>query len=111
MGSLWREEGVVGISSVVCVGGVVGREGASYQVTMWSGGCLTMDKVCFCCNIDLRIQFLISVLALCRLAGLVCGGFYGPWFYLVLTLDILYLGADFLVIYSLFWKKDEGKPS
>merc|ERR1712080_593857 len=80
------------------------------KVTMWSEG-FSMDKVCFCCNIDVRIQFLIASLSVCRLAGLVCGGFYGPWFYLVLTLDILYLGADFLVIYSLFWKKDDGKPS
>ena len=46
-----------------------------------------------------------------RLAGIVCSFFYGPYFYLVLTLGSVYLASDFLLLFSLFWKSDNGKPS
>ena len=46
-----------------------------------------------------------------RLAGIVCSCFYGPYLYLVITLGSVYLAADFLLLYSLFWKSDDGKPS
>ena len=68
------------------------------------------------------------MLVLLRLAGLVCGGFYGPWFYLVICITgaylagdstkefILFLGqfyhvsADVILLYSLFIKTNDGKP-
>ena len=57
-----------------------------------------------------------------------CGGFYGPWFYLVICITgaylagdstkefILFLGqfyhvsADVILLYSLFIKTNDGKP-
>lgn len=69
------------------------------------------EKICGCCPFDLGVQLLVGSVSLLRVAGVICGGFYGPWLYLVLTLGILYIAADFLLIYSLFWKTDDGKPS
>ena len=48
---------------------------------------------------------------LLRLAGIVCSFFYGPYLYLVITIGSVYLAADFLLLYSLFWKSDGGKPA
>jgi len=68
-------------------------------------------RVCLCCPLDLGVQVLVGLISALRLVGVVCSGFYGPWLYLVLTLASLFLAADFLLIYSLFWKTDDGKPS
>merc|ERR1712025_8584 len=68
------------------------------------------ERVCFCLNFDLGIKILSTVLVLLRLAGLVCGGFYGPWFYLVICITGAYLAADVILLYSLFIKTNDGKP-
>merc|ERR1719429_320477 len=68
------------------------------------------DRVCFCLNFDLGIKILTTLLVLLRLAGLVCGGFYGPWFYLVICITGAYLAADVILLYSLFIKTNDGKP-
>jgi len=52
------------------------------------------ERVCFCLNFDLGIKILTTLLVLLRLAGLVCGGFYGPWFYLVICITGAYLAGD-----------------
>jgi len=67
------------------------------------------SKVC-CCSLDLGLQALVGSLSFLRLAGIICSGFYGPFLYLVLSIGILYIGADFLLVYSLFWKAVDGKP-
>merc|ERR1712059_40663 len=71
---------------------------------------MQLQKVCPCC-LDIGLQVLIGLISAFRLAGVICSGFYGPWFYLVLTLGVVYIGGDFLLFYSLFWKTDGGKPS
>jgi len=48
---------------------------------------------------------------LLRIAGLVCGAFYGPYIYLVICVTGIYLAADFILLLSLFKKTTEGKPS
>eukprot|EP00090_Calanus_glacialis_P024863 TRINITY_DN38588_c0_g1_i1.p1 TRINITY_DN38588_c0_g1~~TRINITY_DN38588_c0_g1_i1.p1 ORF type:complete len:180 (+),score=28.97 TRINITY_DN38588_c0_g1_i1:153-692(+) len=69
------------------------------------------EKVCICCNFDIGVQVLVIIVMVLRLAGIVCSCFYGPYLYLVITLGSVYLAADFLLLYSLFWKSDDGKPS
>ena len=46
-------------------------------------------------NNDLTIvhEVLVGLISLLRLVGVMCGGFYGPWLYLVLTLASLYLAG------------------
>jgi len=68
------------------------------------------SKVCCCCPLNIGLQALVSCLTALRLAGVICSGFYGPFLYLVLSIGILYIAADFLLVYSLFWKAMDGKP-
>jgi len=68
---------------------------------------LLPSRVCCCCPFNLGLQALLFIIILLRLAGMVCSVFYGPYLYLVLTLAALYLAADFLVLYSVFWKGDK----
>jgi len=67
------------------------------------------SKVC-CCPLELGLQALVGCLTVLRLAGVICSGFYGPFLYLVLSIGILYIAADFLLVYSLFCKARDGKP-
>ena len=69
----------------------------------------------------------MSILILLRIAGLVCGVFYGPYFYIVLCLTGLLLSGwsailktiysthifsgDIVLLFSLFQKTSEDKPS
>merc|ERR1712168_432563 len=69
------------------------------------------ERVCCCLNFDLGVKILVSILILLRLAGLICGGFYGPYFYLVICFTGLYLSGDVILLFSLFQKTNEGKPS
>ena len=39
------------------------------------------------------LQLLTGLLILLRVAGLICGGFYGPYIYLVLVLTGVYLAG------------------
>jgi len=71
---------------------------------------LLPTKVCFCCPFDLGVRLLMTAILLLRVAGLVCGCFYGPALYLVITLGGLYIAADVLVLYVLFWRGKDGKP-
>jgi len=68
------------------------------------------SKVCCCCHLNIGLQALVGCLTALRLAGVICSGFYGPFLYLVLSIGILYIAADFLLVYSLFWKAIDGKP-
>jgi len=68
------------------------------------------SKVCCCAPLHIGLQALVGCLTALRLAGVICSGFYGPFLYLVLSIGILYIGADFLLVYSLFWKAIDGKP-
>jgi len=67
------------------------------------------EKACFCCPINIGVQVLLLLIILLRVTGIVCGGFYGPYFYLVISLGCLYLSADVLVLYSVFWKGDKNE--
>jgi len=51
------------------------------------------ERVCFCLNFDTGIKLLTGLLILLRVAGLICGGFYGPYIYLVLVLTGVYLAG------------------
>ena len=76
----------------------------------------------------LRCQILMSVLVILRIAGVVCGVFYGPYFYIVLCLTGLLLSGlplqllslivnyilplgDIVLLFSLFQKTSDDKPS
>jgi len=52
------------------------------------------SKVCCCFPLHIGLQALVGCLTALRLAGVICSGFY----------------ADFLLVYSLFWKAIDGKP-
>ena len=49
------------------------------------------------CSVDniysICLQLLTGLLILLRVAGLICGGFYGPYIYLVLVLTGVYLAG------------------
>ena len=60
------------------------------------------ERVCFCVNYDLGVKLLVSLLMLLRLAGLVCGVFYGPYFYLVICITGLLLSGKEIQDINLF---------
>ena len=41
----------------------------------------------------LGVKVLVSLLVLLRIAGLVCGAFYGPYIYLVICVTGIYLAG------------------
>jgi len=66
-------------------------------------------RVCYCCPFNIGLQVLLFLIILLRLGGMVCSVFYGPYLYLVLTLGALYISADLLVLYSVFWKGEKNE--
>ncbi|XP_023338520.1 uncharacterized protein LOC111709144 [Eurytemora carolleeae] len=66
------------------------------------------SRVCFCAPFNIGTQVLLIIIILLRIAGMVCGCFYGPYLYLVVSLGGLYLSADFLILYTVFWKGEKN---
>jgi len=66
-------------------------------------------QVCFCCPFNIGLQILLFLAITLRLCGMVCGGFYGPYLYLVVSLGGLYISADLMVLYSVFWKGEKNQ--
>ncbi len=54
-----------------------------------------------------QVLTLLLVITLLRFAGLICGLFYGPFFYAVLTLGGLYLTLDCVTAYLVYADDEE----
>ena len=57
------------------------------------------------------VQVLLVSLTVLRVTGIVFSVFYGPFIYLVICLASIFIAADFILLYSLFWKTNEKKPA
>ena len=57
------------------------------------------------------MQVLLVSLTVLRVTGIVFSVFYGPFIYLVICLASIFIAADFILLYSLFWKTNEKKPA
>jgi len=68
------------------------------------------SRVCYCIPFDIGVRVLMVVILVLRLAGLICGLWYGPALYVVITVGGLYIAADVVILYTLFSKNAEGKP-
>ena len=53
---------------------------------------LLPQRVCYCCSFE-WVRLLVAVISVLRVAGIVCGFFYGPYLYLVISLGGLYLAG------------------
>merc|ERR1711936_753522 len=67
------------------------------------------DKACYCFPLTSAVNVCLVLAVLLRVAGVTCGWFYGPYLYLSVTIGGLYVAADFLLIWSLNRRSEEGK--
>jgi len=67
------------------------------------------SKACLCCPLTTGLHVLLWLAIVIRTAGVVCGCFYGPYLYLVVSCGGLYIAADFLLLWSLYKRTDEGR--
>jgi len=68
-------------------------------------------KVCFCCSFEIGVRLLMLAILVVRLAVMVIGCWYGPMLYVIFTLGALYIAADVVILYTLFWKSGEAKAT
>jgi len=66
-------------------------------------------NACFCVSLTTGLNVFLWVSIILRIAGVVCGCFYGPYLYLVVSIGGLYIAADFLLLWSLNRRTDEGR--
>jgi len=66
------------------------------------------EKAC-CCSLTVGLNTLLTTALILRLGGIVCGCFYGPYLYLVVSIGGLYLLGDFMLLWSLNRRTSEGK--
>merc|ERR1712059_94465 len=66
-------------------------------------------RVCCLLSLETGLQLLVILAMLFRLAGTICGCFYGPYLYLAVPLGGIYLAGDISLLVSLFRKNEDGK--
>jgi len=67
------------------------------------------SKACFCLPLTTGLNIFLWLTVILRTAGVVCGCFYGPYLYLVVSCGGLYIAADFLLLWSLYKRTEEGR--
>jgi len=66
-------------------------------------------SVCGIISLETGLQILVGIAIILRLAGTICGCFYGPYIYLALPIGGIYLAGDISLLVSLFRLSEEGK--
>ena len=49
------------------------------------------QKSCFCCLLTTGLNIFLTLTLVLRITGVICGCFYGPYLYLVVTVGGLYI--------------------